>query len=157
MYDVYIYCYTPSFLLTTHFFFPLLHYTRTHTYANTPIPLPPPPNTHTYTHTYIYTYTHTHTPLPPPLPHTRTPPSTHHTGITHGLISTPRMRALEMLKKFLKAKPEVASALIFVNDPHRVEIIYEKLLEMGFIAAPLHGESSKDDRKVRNMERTEKK
>ena len=55
-----------------------------------------------------------------------------------------------MLKKFLKAKPEVASALIFVNDPHRVEIIYEKLLEMGFIAAPLHGESSKDDRKVRN-------
>lgn len=55
-----------------------------------------------------------------------------------------------MLKKFLKAKPEVVSALIFVNDPHRVEIIYEKLLEMGFIAAPLHGESSKDDRKVRN-------
>ena len=54
-----------------------------------------------------------------------------------------------MLKKFLKAKPEVVSALIFVNDPHRVEIIYEKLLEMGFIAAPLHGESSKDDRKVR--------
>ena len=53
-----------------------------------------------------------------------------------------------MLKKFLKAKPEVVSALIFVNDPHRVEIIYEKLLEMGFIAAPLHGESSKDDRKV---------
>ena len=58
------------------------------------------------------------------------------------------MRALEMLKKFLKAKPEVVSALIFVNDPHRVEIIYEKLLEMGFIAAPLHGESSKDERKV---------
>jgi hypothetical protein len=53
-----------------------------------------------------------------------------------------------MLKKFLKAKPEVVSALIFVNDPHRVEIIYEKLLEMGFVAAPLHGESSKDDRKV---------
>ena len=53
-----------------------------------------------------------------------------------------------MLKKFLKARPEVVSALIFVNDPHRVEIIYEKLLEMGFVAAPLHGESSKDDRKV---------
>ena len=68
-------------------------------------------------------------------------------GITHGLISTPRMRALEMLKRFLKAKPAVVSALIFVNDPHRVEIIYEQLLEMGFIAAPLHGESSKDDRK----------
>jgi superfamily II DNA/RNA helicase len=80
--------------------------------------------------------------LPPLLSSTLIP------GITHGLISTPRMRALEMLKKFLKAKPEVVSALIFVNDPHRVEIIYEKLLEMGFVAAPLHGESSKDDRKV---------
>lgn len=68
-------------------------------------------------------------------------------GITHGLISTPRMRALETLKRFLKTKPAVVSALIFVNDPHRVEIIYEQLLEMGFIAAPLHGESSKDDRK----------
>ena len=68
-------------------------------------------------------------------------------GITHGLISTPRMRALDMLKRFLKAKPAVISALIFVNDPHRVEIIYEQLLDMGFIAAPLHGESSKDDRK----------
>ena len=68
-------------------------------------------------------------------------------GITHGLISTPRMRALDMLKRFLKAKPAVVSALIFVNDPHRVEIIYEQLLDMGFIAAPLHGESSKDDRK----------
>jgi superfamily II DNA/RNA helicase len=54
-----------------------------------------------------------------------------------------------MLKKFLNAKPEVKSALIFVNDPHRVEIVYEKLLEMGFIAAPLHGDTSKDDRKVR--------
>jgi superfamily II DNA/RNA helicase len=42
---------------------------------------------------------------------------------------------------------QVVSALIFVNDPYRVEIVYEKLLEMGFIAAPLHGESSKDDRK----------
>ena len=39
------------------------------------------------------------------------------------------------------------SALIFVNDPHRVEIIYQQLIDMGFIAAPLHGETSKDDRK----------
>eukprot|EP01038_Epipyxis_sp_PR26KG_P004250 gene4250-6029_t len=67
--------------------------------------------------------------------------------ITHGLISSPRMRSLDMLKKFLKAKPYIQQALIFVNDPHRVEIICEKLLEMGIIAAPLHGDSSKDDRK----------
>lgn len=68
--------------------------------------------------------------------------------ITHGLISTPRIRALEFLKRFLNAKPSIKSALIFVNDPHRVEIICDQLLEMGMIAAPLHGESSKDDRKV---------
>lgn len=70
------------------------------------------------------------------------------TTITHGLISSPRMRALEMLKRFLLAKPTVERALIFVNDPHRVEVVCEKLLEMGLIAAPLHGDSSKDDRKV---------
>lgn len=67
--------------------------------------------------------------------------------ITHGLISTPRNRAFEQLKRFLNAKPEIKSALIFVNDPYRVEIICEKLLEIGMVAAPLHGESSKDDRK----------
>jgi superfamily II DNA/RNA helicase len=70
--------------------------------------------------------------------------------ITHGLISAPRIKALELLKKFLNAKPAVKSALIFVNDPYRVEIICQKLLEMGMIAAPLHGESSKEDRKVCN-------
>jgi len=67
--------------------------------------------------------------------------------ITHGIISAPRIKALEMLRKFLNAKPFVKSGLIFVNDPHRVEIVCEKLLEMGMIAAPLHGETSKDDRK----------
>lgn len=67
--------------------------------------------------------------------------------ITHGIISAPRIKALEMLRKFLIAKPAVKSGLIFVNDPHRVEIVCEKLLEMGMIAAPLHGETSKDDRK----------
>lgn len=70
--------------------------------------------------------------------------------ITHGLISTPRIRALEYLKRFLNSKPEVKSAFIFVNDPHRVEVICDQLLEMGMIAAPLHGESSKEDRKVSN-------
>lgn len=68
-------------------------------------------------------------------------------SITHGLISCPRVKALELLKKFLNSKPEVKSAIVFVNDPYRVEIICEKLLEMGLIAAPLHGDTSKDDRK----------
>lgn len=68
-------------------------------------------------------------------------------SITHGLLSVPRIKALEMLKKFLVAKPIVTCALVFVNDPYRVEIVCEKLLEMGLVAAPLHGDSTKDDRK----------
>lgn len=69
------------------------------------------------------------------------------TTVTHGLISTPQIKKLEYLRKFLFAQPAVERALIFVNDPHRVEIVAEKLLEMNLIAAPLHGDSSKDDRK----------
>lgn len=68
-------------------------------------------------------------------------------SITHGLMSVPRIKALEMLKKFLVAKPAVTCALVFVNDPYRVELVCDKLLEMGMVAAPLHGDSSKDDRK----------
>lgn len=68
--------------------------------------------------------------------------------ITHSIISTPRIRAFEQLRKLLVAEPEVGRALIFVNDPHRVQIVHEKLLEMNIISAPLHGDSSKDDRKV---------
>ena len=67
--------------------------------------------------------------------------------ITHGLISTTRMHALDMLRRFINAKPAVRSAIIFVNDPHRVEVVVRELYEMGLVAAPLHGDSSKDDRK----------
>ena len=42
----------------------------------------------------------------------------------------------------------VVSAIIFVNDPHRVDIVCQQLLEMNLVAAPLSGDSSKDDRKV---------
>lgn len=69
-------------------------------------------------------------------------------GITHGLISIPRMRALEMLRRFLNAQPAVTSAIIFVNDPHRVQVVCDQLLEMSLVAAPLHGDTSKEDRKV---------
>eukprot|EP01036_Dinobryon_divergens_P027404 gene27404-36176_t len=67
--------------------------------------------------------------------------------ITHALISSPRIKAFEMLRKCLQSQPAVTCALIFVNDPHRVEVLYEQLIAEGFIAAPLHGDSSKDDRK----------
>ena len=69
-------------------------------------------------------------------------------GLTHGLISIPRIRAFEMLRKLLNAEPAVVAAIIFVNDPHRVQVVCEKLAEMNLVAAPLSGESTKEDRKV---------
>eukprot|EP01042_Synura_sphagnicola_P001755 gene1755-2058_t len=68
-------------------------------------------------------------------------------SITHALVSVPRVKALGTLKRILMSKPTVECALVFVNDPHRVEVICEQLQEQGLVAAPLHGESSKDDRK----------
>jgi superfamily II DNA/RNA helicase len=69
-------------------------------------------------------------------------------GITHGLISCPKERSLGLLKRFLNAKPAVRSALIFVNDPKRVMGVCRELELAGIIAAPLHGDTNKDDRKV---------
>ena len=72
-------------------------------------------------------------------------------SITHGLISSPKERAMNMLKRFLNAKPAVQSAIIFVNDPKRVMGVVRELEVSGLIAAPLHGETNKDDRKVRSL------
>ena len=129
------------------------------------------------------------------------------TSVTHGLISVPRERALDMLKRLLNTKQplpatsavvsaktavavvvqpaavgegatadasllsapqilqpqqssqqpqqqpsqqqQVQRALVFVNDPRRVESLCKSLFDAGIIAAPLHGDSSKDDRKVK--------
>ena len=68
-------------------------------------------------------------------------------SITHGLISSPKDRSLGLLKRFLSAKPAVRSALIFVNDPRRVVGLCRDLEIAGIIAAPLHGDTNKDDRK----------
>lgn len=69
-------------------------------------------------------------------------------SITHCMVTVPRIRSLEWLTRVLNAKPEVKSALIFVSDPHRVEFLAKKLLEYKKIAAPLHGDATKEDRKV---------
>jgi len=48
----------------------------------------------------------------------------------------------------LKSTPLVQCALIFVNDPHRVEVLCEQLLENGFVAAPLYGDSMIGKREI---------
>ena len=69
-------------------------------------------------------------------------------SITHCVVTVPRIRSLEWLVKILNAEPVVQCALIFVSDPHRVEFLSKKLLEFKKIAAPLHGDATKDDRRV---------
>jgi superfamily II DNA/RNA helicase len=68
-------------------------------------------------------------------------------SLTHALMITHQNRAFTALQKFLTSEPKINSALIFVNNPYKVEILCENLLAEGIIAAPLHGKSSKDDRK----------
>ena len=69
-------------------------------------------------------------------------------SITHGVISVERSKEYEQLKRLLHAKPEVRSALIFVNSPYKVKVLTEQLGNSSFVVAPLHGDSSKEDRAV---------
>lgn len=69
-------------------------------------------------------------------------------NIYHGLVSSRRYEAIDALHHILTAKPEVERALIFVNQPKNVDFVCERLYRLGFVAAPLHGEASKLDRKV---------
>jgi superfamily II DNA/RNA helicase len=68
--------------------------------------------------------------------------------LTHAVISVPRLRQLEFLRRLLNAQPKITSAIIFVNDPQRVRVVCEKLNEQNFLVSPLHGETSKEERKV---------
>lgn len=70
------------------------------------------------------------------------------TTITHGVIACPLIKQLEKLSKLLHSStPELNRAVIFVNDQQRVNDIFHRLTAMGFLVAPLHGETTKDDRK----------
>jgi superfamily II DNA/RNA helicase len=67
--------------------------------------------------------------------------------ITHGMIAIQQIKFYEVLRKLLLSKPTINRGLIFVNDPQKVEALHSKLTEMGFVSAPLTGDTSKDDRK----------
>jgi superfamily II DNA/RNA helicase len=67
--------------------------------------------------------------------------------ITHGIIAIQQIKFYEALRKLLLSKPTINRGLIFVNDPQKVEALHMKLTEMGFVSAPLTGDTSKDDRK----------
>jgi len=67
----------------------------------------------------------------------------------HGTVHVPHQRyALQALKKVLYTEPSPEQVLLFVDNAHKVEEVCKKLLNMGIIAAPLHGgrKSDKNDR-----------
>jgi superfamily II DNA/RNA helicase len=80
------------------------------------------------------------------------------TSLTHAVVVCARIKMLENLKRLLTVLHTSTEdhhhtfrrCLIFVNDAHRVEVVARKLFEDSrgrLVAAPLHGDSSKDDRK----------
>jgi superfamily II DNA/RNA helicase len=68
--------------------------------------------------------------------------------VEHGLLVVPQVKMLAAIKTLLNTEPYPEAAIVFVNDGRRVELVCEKLLQMNIIAAPLHGEATKDDRSV---------
>jgi superfamily II DNA/RNA helicase len=69
--------------------------------------------------------------------------------VIHGVVHVPHRRfALDYLRKILHTDPIPQQILIFVENSRKVNIVVEKLEEMGIIAAPLHGGvgSEKTDR-----------
>jgi ATP-dependent RNA helicase DeaD len=60
--------------------------------------------------------------------------------VIHGVIHAPHRRfALETLRRILHTEPLPQQILIFAENPRKVDMIVEKLQDMGVIAAALHG------------------
>jgi len=60
--------------------------------------------------------------------------------VIHGSVHLRHRRlALDTLRRILHTEPLPQQALIFADSSRRVEIIVDKLSEMGIVAAPLHG------------------
>jgi len=68
------------------------------------------------------------------------------TTVEHAVLILPKHKMLSAIKSLLNTEPYPEAAVVFVSDSRRVELVCEKLLDMNVIAAPLHGDSSKEDR-----------
>ncbi|CAM9543273.1 unnamed protein product, partial [Scytosiphon promiscuus] len=67
-------------------------------------------------------------------------------NIRHTIVTMPKVKKFDTLRRLLNTQPFPESVMIFVNDPIQVNWLTERLETVGIIAAPLSGESSKDDR-----------
>ena len=65
--------------------------------------------------------------------------------VLHGVVHVPHKRlALETVRRILHTEPVPQQILIFVDTARKVDIVVEKLLTMGIVAAPLHGGMGSD-------------
>ncbi len=67
-------------------------------------------------------------------------------NIRHCFLCVPKVKKLEILRKFLHTKPYPEYVMVFVNDPYQGKWLTEALERKGIIAAPLFGDASKIDR-----------
>ena len=67
-------------------------------------------------------------------------------AVAHGVHVTSQPKMLTAIRSLLYTEPNPELCLVFVSDSHRVKVVCGKLLQMGIIAAPLHGEQDKDER-----------
>eukprot|EP00900_Chrysochromulina_parva_P012403 jgi/Chrpa1/21163/Chrysochromulina_OHIO_Genome00024670-RA len=67
-------------------------------------------------------------------------------GITHGLCVVEERKVLETMKSLYHSQP-APKCLLFVNSPHRVKIVCEKLWDSyGIPAEPLYGDQEREER-----------
>jgi len=65
--------------------------------------------------------------------------------VIHGVVHVPHRRlALETIRKLLHTDPMPQQILIFAENSRKVDIVVEKLADMGIVAAPLHGGMGSD-------------
>jgi len=63
----------------------------------------------------------------------------------HGVLHVPYRRlALETLRRVLHTDPNPQQILIFVENSRKVDIVVDRLANMGIVAAPLHGGMGSD-------------
>ncbi|KAL3931104.1 MAG: hypothetical protein SGBAC_011459 [Bacillariaceae sp.] len=63
----------------------------------------------------------------------------------HGVLHVPHRRfALENLRRVLHTEPTPQQILIFVENSRKVDIVVDRLENMGIVAAPLHGGMGSD-------------
>eukprot|EP00953_Heterococcus_sp_UTEX-ZZ885_P022811 12591-Heterococcus_DN1.PRE.1 len=66
-------------------------------------------------------------------------------NIRHTILTCPKVKKFESLRRMMNTQPFPESVMVFVNDPHQVRWLTEKLELVGIIAAPLSGESAKEE------------